>query len=586
MALKHKGTRRPHGKDENPKGGNVPLTDTEVKETAENTEERTHRDSAIHKPSPYFDAAPEAGEPDEERELDLDFGGRSKKELNHPGEQSREIQEERENLKKKKRSRIKKIVLCTLVELVTLACIAFAGIYFRYMNLTQAVDFNVEKVKNDNIDITMQQQMSGYWTVAVFGLDSRDGNVKQGNADVQMIVSIDMGSGDIKIASVYRDTYLNLGNGTRYAKINEAYADGGPEQAVRALNKNLDLNIQHYATFNWHAVADAITMLGGVDVEITPKLSKELNAYIHETAVKSGINAKNPAAEYVKGTGMQHLDGVQAVGYARLRHSDTDFKRTERQREILAQMLEKAKHADLQTLNNVINTVLPQIAFNIDAGDILQLAKGIGRYNIVGSQGFPTDLTTMRLGNKGDIVVPKTLSSNVVKLHQFLFEDQSYKPSSAVYTYSNKIAEDTRGGGSSGAGNSSGKTKAEEEDSTGTSKSQKSSRDAENGESRKSTKKATEEDRTGEGSHTDNKTSSKGTKESGETRESSSISDQGPAESKGENEKPEKTKEETKESREVSPPTETSREAPAPAPGGGDSSPGVGEGPVVGEAPV
>ncbi|NWO20955.1 LCP family protein [Oribacterium sp. oral taxon 102] len=361
--------------------------------------------------------------------------------INSPQEGSAEVERERVRRTAKKKKSLRRILLIAVVELLTLVVIFCISFVVRYMNMTQDLGFDVQKVRNTNLDITKQQQMKGYWTVAVFGVDSRDGNLGKGAlADVQIIVNIDMGSGEIKMASVYRDSYLNTGK--RYAKINEAYSIGGPEGAVSALNRNLDLDIQNYATFNWKAVYDTVEMLGGVEADVTKGELKEINAYITETALEAGIT-KNPAAHYLKETGQQHLDGLQAVAYARLRHADTDFKRTERQRAIIQQLLDKAKKADLATLTSIINTVLPQISFNMDAGDILQLAKGVSRYTIVGSTGFPTDLKTQMMGKKGDCVIPTTLASNVTALHAFLFNDMNYNPSSAVWTYSQKIAEDS-----------------------------------------------------------------------------------------------------------------------------------------------
>ena len=388
--------------------------------------------------------------------------------VNSPDQIEEELEEYYDEKNKKKKSLWKKVLLISVIEILTLILIFCTGYVVRYMNIKPDVQFNTKNVKNDNIDVKKQEQMQGYWTIAVFGVDSRDGGVGRGaNADVQIIVCIDRGTGEVKLASVFRDTYLNLAAGSRFAKINEAYADGGPEQAVAALNKNLDLDIEHYATFNWRAVADVITMLGGVDIDITQKEFRYMNAYIHETSIESKVNEKNPAAEYIKGPGMQHLDGVQAVAYARLRYMDDDFTRTKRQREVISQVLANAKKADLATLTNVIDTVLPQIAFNVDVGDILELAKGVNRYNIVGSEGFPYDLTTQMMGKKGDCVIPQSLASNVTKLHAYLFNDTDYKPSAAVWTYSDKIAED------------SGSYKNGRGDSDSSSKKKKSSEDRE-----------------------------------------------------------------------------------------------------------
>lgn len=366
------------------------------------------------------------------------------RQLNSIGEGQYDADYERRMRDKKKKARRTRIITMVIVELLTLVCIFGFGFVYRYMHMTADVAFDVSKVRNDNIDISQKQKMSGYWTVAVFGVDSRNGDVGKGaNADVQIIANVNMGTGDITLTSVYRDTYLNLGKGDRYSKSNAAYAEGGPEQAVAMLNKNLDLDIENYVTFNWKAVADVIDLLGGVDIDVSKAAFYYMNAYIHETCLKSGISAQNPAAMYIKKAGPQHLNGVQAVAYARLRYMDSDFERTKRQREVISQCLDLAKKTDLATLTKIIDTVLPQVAFNIDTADIIELAKGISRYNIRESVGFPKDLKDQMMGKKGACVIPATLESNVVWLHSILFADENYTVSDAVKRYSQKISDDS-----------------------------------------------------------------------------------------------------------------------------------------------
>ena len=366
------------------------------------------------------------------------------RQLNSIGEGQFDADYERRMRDKKKKARRTRIITMVIVELLTLICIFGFGFVYRYMHMTADVAFDVSKVRNDNIDISQKQKMSGYWTVAVFGVDSRNGDVGKGaNADVQIIANVNMGTGDITLTSVYRDTYLNIGKGDRYSKSNAAYAEGGPEQAVAMLNKNLDLDIENYVTFNWKAVADVIDLLGGVDIDVSKAAFYYMNAYIHETCLKSGISAQNPAAMYIKKAGQQHLNGVQAVAYARLRYMDSDFERTKRQREVISQCLDLAKKTDLATLTKIIDTVLPQVAFNIDTADIIELAKGISRYNIRESVGFPKDLKDQMMGKKGACVIPATLESNVVWLHSILFADENYTVSDAVKRYSQKISDDS-----------------------------------------------------------------------------------------------------------------------------------------------
>ena len=490
-----------------------------------------------------------------------------------------ELDEVYSKKEKRKKSLWKKILLLSVIEILTLVMIVCAGYVVRYMNIKPEVQFNIKNVKNQNIDVTKQEQMQGYWTIAVFGVDSRDGGVGRGaNADVQLIVCIDRATGAVKLASVFRDTYLNLAAGSRFAKINEAYADGGPEQAVAALNKNLDLDIEHYATFNWRAVADVITMLGGVDIDITEKEFKYMNAYIHETSIESKVNVKNPAAEYIKKPGMQHLDGVQAVAYARLRYMDDDFTRTKRQREVISQVLDKAKKADLATLTNVIDTVLPQIAFNVDVGDILELAKGVNKYNIVGSEGFPYDLRTQMMGKKGDCVIPLSLASNVTKLHEYLFGDENYKPSSAVWTFSDKIASDAqsyKNGGGEESSKKKSKHSDDEDEETKKSETKKKKGESESESESETKKKKAETD--ADGNLIETTKASGGKKETEESKSGKSTEE---SKSQGPTSETKTTSEETKKNSEESKKSETASQEPSigkgpdEATGSDDNGPG------------
>ncbi|WP_432631011.1 LCP family protein [Brotaphodocola sp.] len=291
----------------------------------------------------------------------------------------------------------------------------------------------------------------GYWTIAVFGVDSRDGNLGRGAlSDVEMLCSINKKTGEIRLASVFRDSYLRIDSDNDYDKINEAYFKGGHEQAVSALESNLDLSIDDYATFNWKAVVDGINILGGVDLEITDKEFAYINSFITETVNSTGIGSVQ-----LEHSGMNHLDGVQAVAYARLRLMDTDFNRTERQRKVLGLAMEKAKHADGKTLKNLASAIYPEISTSIGLNDLLTLARGAKKYYIGQTSGFPFSHQEMKIGKKA-CVIPTTLESNVIQLHSFLYDDENFTPSATVQTISNHIAEKT-GLGQPGKDTESGK---------------------------------------------------------------------------------------------------------------------------------
>lgn len=303
--------------------------------------------------------------------------------------------------------------------------------------------------------ISFRQKMKdGYWTVAVFGVDSRDGKLKEGNhSDVEMVASLNWETGEIRLVSVYRDTYMQIDSKGNYHKINQAYFEGGPEQAVDALERNLDLKIDNYVTFNWKAVIDAINILGGIDMDITDREFEYINSFITETVESTGVGSV-----HLEHAGSNHLDGVQAVAYSRLRLMDTDFNRTERQRKVISLAMDKAKQADFAALNNIIVTVLPQTSTDIGVDDLIPLAKNISKYSLGQTGGFPFAKGTKKIA-KRDCVVPQTLETNVIQLHQFLYDDLEYVPSAEVKKISSKISEDSgmyEEGKSSGADKPSG----------------------------------------------------------------------------------------------------------------------------------
>ena len=276
------------------------------------------------------------------------------------------------------------------------------------------------------------------WTVAVFGVDSREGKLERGtNSDVIMVANINRKTGEVKLVSVYRDTYLKINDEGEYHKINEAYAQGGHEQAVKALEENLDLQIDDYVTFSWAAVANGINALGGIDLEISDAEFYYINAFITET-----VNATGIGSVQLTHAGMNHLDGVQAVAYGRLRLMDTDFNRTARQRKVISLAVEKAKTADLETLRNAAGAVLSNVSTSIGIDDILPLLQMMDRFQISESTGFPFSRETMRIGSK-DCVIPTTLESNVVTLHQLLYGEEAYTPSARVKEISQRIASDS-----------------------------------------------------------------------------------------------------------------------------------------------
>lgn len=235
--------------------------------------------------------------------------------------------------------------------------------------------------------------------------------------------------------SVYRDTYLNMTDGT-YNKCNAAYSLGGPTQAINVLNTNLDLNIEKYITVDFTILVEIVDLLGGVEIEIEEYEIDAINEYIPETAEVAGEEAI-----LIEEAGLQVLDGVQATTYARIRSTaGGDFKRTDRQRYLIEQLVKKLKQCDWNTINEIINTVLPQISTNFTAAEIAYYAAAYMDFELDESMGFPEIVTTGVISGVGDTVIPVTLQSNVESLHEFLFPELEYEASSQVISNSYDIS--------------------------------------------------------------------------------------------------------------------------------------------------
>ena len=332
-----------------------------------------------------------------------------------------------------------KIVL-VIVELLILAILAVVLYGVSKLNRIDrpGSDMMNQVEVNDDIEQEVLEVTEGFKTIALFGLDNRsNGNLSSGNSDVIIIVSINNETQEVKMCSVYRDTYLDTGGG-KFRKCNAAFAKGGPQAAISMLNKNLDLNISDYVTVDFNAVVECIDLLGGVELTITDEEAHYMIGYVKELNELTGNKSEVPEAG-----GTYVLDGVQATAYARIRYTaGNDYKRAERQRTVIAKMVEKVQESDLKTLNSMIDVMFDDIETSFSNKDMIALAAKVFEYELSGSAGFPFVKKEVELGSKGQIVAPDTLEENVKELHKFLYNNEEYVPSSTVRANSMKIESD------------------------------------------------------------------------------------------------------------------------------------------------
>lgn len=317
----------------------------------------------------------------------------------------------------------------------TFLIVAAAGAVLLASKLAKidTVELDADKL---NISEEARERGTGYLNVALFGVDSRDNELGEGTrSDTIMIASLNRETLEVKISSVYRDTLLQQSDGT-LNKANAAYAYGGPEGAVAMLNENLDMDIEHYVTVNFNALIDVIDAVGGVEIDVQQEEISYINGYATEIIKVTGKDSMG-----VMEPGLQTLNGVQATAYSRIRYTaGDDFKRAERQREVLTKVIEKLQGASLSQINKIIDKVFPEVSTNFTLTEILDYALDAFDYKLGETTGFPFDKSTDTLNNIGSVVIPVTLESNVQQLHEFFFgAGDGYTPSSTVSTISGNI---------------------------------------------------------------------------------------------------------------------------------------------------
>ena len=350
----------------------------------------------------------------------------------------------KKQMQKKRAKKRKGKIIAFVFELLLLCIIVVFGYS---VSKLQKINYNPIAKENILINDVKSDEIKGYTNIALFGVDARDKEpeslIKDAHSDAIIIASINNKTKDVKLISVYRDTCLlstvpSSSGSDIYRKATETYYFGGPEAAINMLNTNLDMDITDYVTVNFEALIETIDLLGGIDLEIDDNEQFYINGYMTETCEITG----RPYEELTE-VGNVHLTGLQATAFCRIRYGGgDDYKRTERQREVLSLMFEKAKKMDVIKLNKLIETVFPMISTSLSSSKLISMASSVMSYNLVDTTGFPFDKKTKTI-SEGDCVFAVSLESNVEKLHEYMFGDTDYKVSDTVNNISNVLINKT-----------------------------------------------------------------------------------------------------------------------------------------------
>ncbi len=335
--------------------------------------------------------------------------------------------------KNKKSSWKKKLGITFLVILIIIIILAGCAVGFvmTKVNKVNHVEIAPEEIEiNEGVD-------TGYRNIVLLGTDTRADTLDEGRSDCIIIASINEKTKEIKLTSVYRDSYLQI-PGRSLDKVTHAYAYGGPALSMSTLNTNLDLDIKEFVAINFYVVMDVVDAVGGVNIEVDSAELQYINNYIDSINKEEGKSGK-----HVTTTGTQNLSGVQALAYARIRYtSGGDYKRTERMREVLMAVLNKAKKMNIGQLNKLADQILPSVNTNISSTEILSLIPQVASYNVVESIGWPYEVKGATI-NKVWYGVPVTLENSVIRLHKEVFGEEDYTPSDTVKNISNSIITKT-----------------------------------------------------------------------------------------------------------------------------------------------
>ncbi len=322
---------------------------------------------------------------------------------------------------KKRRKRKTHKVRNTIIVLLCVVISAVAGFYgYAYKTLNKMA---VTPLEENDLGIETAEY-GEVRNIALLGIDSRQDN-DIGRSDAIVVLTVDKKHKKLKLTSIARDTYVSI-DGHSKDKLTHAYAYGKSQLAVKTLNQNFDLEITDYVTMNFFELANVIDYIGGVTVDVDEKERIELNKNIFPE-MRGGLGRDCPDLTV---SGLQTLNGPQAVCYARIRHIDSDIERGNRQKEVLMAMFTKVKSMNPLKLPTVAEMILEECTTSLNANDIISL----GTWAIINSPEFeqlsiPNDnipSSGKRINGAWCFVYDLELAKR--EIHDFIFEENFYSP--------------------------------------------------------------------------------------------------------------------------------------------------------------
>ncbi len=330
-----------------------------------------------------------------------------------------------------------KIILSIVLALLIIP-VAAGAIYVNFV-LDKVTVSDEEFDKDFDLNVNTNLQNSDVKNIALFGVDCRTADYKGCRSDVMMVLSYDQKNNDVTVTSLVRDTYVEIGN-RGFDKLNHAYAFGGPELAIQTINRTFDLDIEDYVTVDFWAVEKIIDGIGGVEIDVSSEELVHLNNYISDLNNNAPDGSKTLK---ISSSGLQHLNGRQAVAYMRIRYTgDGDFERMQRQREVMGVALEGLQSLSLTKIMGLVNDMLSDVKTNLSKSEIISLVTNVATKGIPTMEQFQLPTRNGGLGTTINGIyyfVPNTLLANVEALHELIYPNVDYQPTQDVINVSNLL---------------------------------------------------------------------------------------------------------------------------------------------------
>ncbi|MDH6366298.1 MULTISPECIES: LCP family protein [unclassified Breznakia] len=323
------------------------------------------------------------------------------------------------NIKKKRiSSKVKKRIIIVLSTILAVIIVAFIGVNLYMDSILNRMN---QKDSFKESEVYAYESDRDIDNIALLGVDQSEDGTQQ-RTDVVKIISLNFEDKNMTISSIQRDNIMYQPMEDRYEKLNHAYWYDGVQGTLSTLNYNLDLDITQYVKFDFDSVVEIVDIVGGVDIDLTEAEAASLGLY----------------------SGVQHLDGQQALAYSRIRNIDSDYGRMNRQNNVINAMLSSIRNQSVLDILDTVNEVMPYIETNVSNGKIknyitsfLTFDKTLNQYQFP-SNGSESVLTSITVNGYGPNYILKDFVGEVELLHKDIY-GEGYSPSENV----KKVAEET-----------------------------------------------------------------------------------------------------------------------------------------------